>query len=480
MQTKKTKREIAFPAVAIVLGLAALSAAQPVSIPYHKEAYVLESGRHTNTEAETATPFSQVVSAPGAAWMQVHISEYNLGPQSYITITSALDGGRQRHNANSLKDWQNMSAAFNGDSVLVELHAAPGEEGNFIQIDEIVVGEFVGGEPPPDYPESICGATDNRTASNDVRVGRLVPVGCTAWLISNGTILTAGHCVDLDPDRDGPMLPDGVLDLSGRVEFDVPASLSDGTLVASAPEDQFPVSTTNVRWRFDGEGQGLGKDWAVFRCQPNTNGVLPHIDRGAFFRMTNLNPSAGNTIRITGHGIDNIPAGSTGGRNAQNQTQQTHAGPYVSENSSGADIWHRYQVDTEGGNSGSPIIWTANGFTVGIHTNAGCGDDGSGGISGANNGTSFEVNALETAMQTYWNNNTRYVDLVSAAPASDDGTIYRPYDTVTAGVNSVPNGGLVSIVTGTYTSAAGNTFLAGEDGKGFSLFAPVGSVLIGN
>ena len=36
---------------------------------------------------------------------------------------------------------------------------------------------------------------------------------CTAWRVTNGAFLTAGHCIDDDPDEDGPMGPDGVPDM---------------------------------------------------------------------------------------------------------------------------------------------------------------------------------------------------------------------------------------------------------------------------
>src|SRR5262245_18086901 len=52
-----------------------------------------------------------------------------------------------------------------------------------------------------DEPASICN-DDDRVASNDSRVGRLTTTTaagvstCTAWLIPNGAVLTAGHCVN--------------------------------------------------------------------------------------------------------------------------------------------------------------------------------------------------------------------------------------------------------------------------------------------
>jgi hypothetical protein len=322
-------------------------------------------------------------------------------------------------------------------------------------------------DPDPET-ETLCGV-DNRVASTDGRVGRLYFGGCTTWLISNGRLLTAGHCVDFDPDQGGPLLPDGILDLSGVVEFNVPASLPNGTTVAADPDDQYPVNTGSVVWRFDGEGQGLGKDWSVFTVNDNSNtGLTPFQAQGGFFRTTNGDPAVNNTIRITGMGLDNTPAGSTGNRNAQNFTNQTSTGGYAGESSSGSDIWHRYAVDTTGGNSGSPVIWNSNGFTIGIHTNGGCAADG----TGANSGTSFEVNALENAIDNHPGSNTTYADLTRFG-ATENGTIYHPHDTFNEAVDTVPAGGKVSVVTGTYNDTGLYT-------KQMFVVAPVGSVLIGD
>ena len=51
---------------------------------------------------------------------------------------------------------------------------------------------------------------------------------------------------------------------------------------------------------------------------------------------------------------------------------------------------------------------------------------------------------------------------------------------MTLGVTNVVSGGVVSIVAGTYSAAAGNTFTAGADGKAMTLSAPCGTVFIGN
>ena len=464
-----------FDRTVLTLGLAAGLAlcvapaqGQVVIRPQHKEPLAVHSGKHSNTRAREATPFQQVLVSPGAAWLRFHFKGYKLEKGSYLTLTAALNGAQQRLDAKSLRDWENGTAYFNGDSVLVELHLAPGDKSAYIEFDEMSVGEFAEGDTLEGMIESLCGG-DSRVASNDVRVGRIT--GCTAWLNSNGSLLTAGHCADYDP-------PDGILDLSGVVEFDIPSSLANGTPVAADPDDQYPIDTSSVVWNFDGEGMGLGKDWAMFRCNPNSNtGLLPHQARDNFFRMTRENPAAANTIRITGCGADDTPTGSTGGRNADNRTLQTSTGPYVSESSSGANYWHNYQVDTEGASSGSPIIWNNNGFTVGVHTNGGCQPDG----SDHNSGTSFEHNPLETALQNFPGANTTYLDAVSPpGTPTEDGTVFRPYNKLPEAVADVVSGGRILAVRGNYPGAAGNTGLLGVDGKSFTITAPVGAVTFGD
>ena len=84
-------------------------------------------------------------------------------------------------------------------------------------------------------------------------------------------------------------------------------------------------------------------------------------------------------------------------------------------------------------------------------------------------------------LQSWPGVNTIYVDVVQppTAPA-ENGTIFRPFSTITNAVSHVVSGGRISVVEGNYTKAAGNTMLMGADGKSFTLLAPVGTVTIGN
>jgi len=446
--------------------------ALPVSLEY--EPYPLDSGTHGNSSQEETVPFTKVITASTEApIIRVHFSAFNLGAKSCVTLTSLKDQGRQRLDAQSLPQWQNTSALFNGGKVQLELHVAPGEKGVFVRVDQLVKDCHCSVNSSQasllDLPESLCGA-DSRVASTDFRVGRIS--GCTAWLVSNGAVLTAGHCAPL----------------GGVFEVNVPASQANGTPVAADPDDQYPIDTTTVT----SVNNGQGDDWTVFRLLPNSNtGQRAHIQHG-FFRMSRETPALGATIRVTGHGVDNTPASAggiccardNGGNcthpscNSTSRTLQTATGPFQGEFLGGANnARHTYQADTEPANSGSPIIWSINGFAIGIHTNGGCQSDG----TGSNSGTSFENNGLETALQNFPGANTRYVDVV-AYPNSptENGTIFQPFSTFPAAVTSVPSGGRVSLVEGSYTRAGGNIGTFGADGKSFSILAPVGTVTIGN
>lgn len=477
--------------------------AAPAIEEQRRESIRVDSGVHDGT-SDTRMAFVDVISSPGASWVRLHIADYHLGKKSYIVVRSLLDGDEQRLDARALVNWQNATAMFSGDTVQVELYVAPEDKSVFVRFDGLVAGLPTEGSTWEPGPRDLCGGTDNRSSSTDNRVGQIT--GCTAWFITNGLFLTAGHCVDTDRDANDDAAPNGTWDLTGTVSFNVPASTTNGVMSAAATADQFPIQTTGYRdFMFDAQNS-VGEDWAVFEVGPNANGEMPWERYGTIgFRPTRENPSRNDNIRVTGFGIDNTPAGtgSTDGSggcsgtaiccdldgdgnctcdcNSSHRTLQTATGPYHNEDEhSNNRINHDYEVDTMGANSGSPIIWAekSSRLTIGIHTTGSCGD-----LSQANRGTSFEVNDLETAMHDYPIQGTfvLYVDQGHPYAASlGDGTIMRPFKTVTDAVDVVADGDVISIVSGSYPAADGNTFTAGADGTAFILDAPVGSVTIGD
>ena len=167
-----------------------------------------------------------------------------LGQASYLTITSLADGAQQRLDARALSQWKNSSAYFNGDALEVDLHVASGDKQVFARMTEVMVGA-VGS------PESQCGNTDDRVVSTDGRAGRLLTIGCTAWLIADGRFVSAGHCVS-------------PATLANTVEFNVPPSLANGTIQHPGPEDQYVVDDSTRVF----SDAGIGNDWGVFQTFP--------------------------------------------------------------------------------------------------------------------------------------------------------------------------------------------------------------------
>jgi len=334
--------------------------AQTSPLEYTIYTYQFESevydGDGTRTSVPTEIPICEI-QMEDIPWLQLHFSDYNLGNRSYIIIKSLFDGKWQKLDAVSIKQWNSYSAFFNGNAVEIKLYLFPTDHNIFIKINEVNVGKWSGGA----LYESICGPTDDRVASNQPATGRLLNIGCTAWIIPNGKFATAGHCLDASN--------------ATFVEFNVPPSLPSGTLQHPGPEDQYSVDVSSKIFT----NGGIGNDWGVFEVFPNSiTGLMPKEAQNAYWPLVqDLGP---DSIRITGYGVDGGTA---------NQTQQTHVGPNAG--SSGTTM--RYVTDTEGGNSGSPVIDALTNNAVGVHTHGGCTSSG-----GNNNGTSLFHTAFWAAV----------------------------------------------------------------------------------
>ncbi|MBN2367231.1 MAG: trypsin-like peptidase domain-containing protein, partial [Calditrichaeota bacterium] len=193
-------------------------------------------------------------------------------------------------------------------------------------------------------------------------------IGCTGWIVYNGLQVTAGHCIGVSADV---------------LQFHVPSSLSDGTIQHPPVQHQYSVDGQSIVF----QDNGIGNDWAVFEVFDNSeSGLQPIKAQNASLGIKqDLNAS---DLRVTGFGVDGPPPGfGNGSKNSDNQTQQTHVGS--NENSSDTTI--RHTADTQGANSGSPIIDESTGQAIGVHTNGGCSSTG-----GYNQGTS-------TYHSNFWN-----------------------------------------------------------------------------
>lgn len=362
------RRTTLLPLPFLVLATLSVLPAQPPwaeLIPYESA-----SGGVRNTGPAVAPVWTETITVPGATFLQVHFQTADLGSdEDRIVVSSVQDAEIQSLDRLRLKQWRNRTAVFNGPSVVVTLHLAPGSRG------EVAIGHVLAGAPVIALPEGICGS-DDRVLSSDARVCRLVSSatssspGCTGWVInSRSTILSAGHCATPLP---------GVMVIA---EFNVPLSNANGTVNHPPVADQYPVDEDSIEF----SDNGVGDDWAVARLHPNSLGETAFDNQGAFTLATSMPvfvPGFGPTARVTGYGIDSTPSA------ARNGVQQTATGGMVAVT---FDILS-YSVDTDNGNSGGPIILESSGQALGIHTNGGCES------SGFNTGTSILKSSLQTAI----------------------------------------------------------------------------------
>ena len=326
-----------------------------------------DTGRASNPSDQRSVVHAFTVHRPGALWLRLYFDEVELagdvfaGTGATLRLTGWRDGAVMEMNAVHVAQWQSSSCYFNGDKVEVEVVAPPRSGGSRVVLRGYDVG--VAGT----VTQTICDSTDDRILSTDPRSARLLPIGCTGWLIDDCArcLLTAGHCT-------------GSLQV---VEFNVPLSDSSGNLVHPPPEDQYAVDPASLQTN---GGAGVGNDWGYFGTFANAvTGLTAYQAQGAAFSLSLPPTPSGNDIRITGYGTDSSPP-------ERNQVQQTNVGPLVVSNPT-ADVG--YRTDTTGGNSGSPVIWEQTGDAVGIHTHGGCSSTG-----GNNWGTAVGNAGLQAAL----------------------------------------------------------------------------------
>jgi V8-like Glu-specific endopeptidase len=204
------------------------------------------------------------------------------------------------------------------------------------------------------HPRSVCGLEDERTPSANPSVAKLVrnsttKAGCTATLIGNSCMISAGHCTNS----------------MHLVQFD----LRDDQSVD--PRDMYTVDRKTIKYTHT----GAGNDYAVFKVHPNSvTGHLPGKTRRAL-RVRFDYVDQGSTVRITGYGKSQ--------NKERSFSQQTHTDVLTWT----SDRIISYRADTDGGNSGSAVVLERTNEIIGVHTNGGCHAFG-----GTNFGTSIAGN----------------------------------------------------------------------------------------
>ncbi|MBC87313.1 MAG: hypothetical protein CL677_09060 [Bdellovibrionaceae bacterium] len=216
-----------------------------------------------------------------------------------------------------------------------------------------------------DSVKTICDGSDSRELSEDKFAARVLNKrnsngGCSATLLANNCMVTAGHCV-------------GILKV---IQFNVPES-RDSKAIPSALEDEYQVDRSSIVYGQTGEGN----DWAVFNVMENAiTGLLPEEAQGGFIQVDYEVPEVGQVLQISGYGSSERPK--------SNFAQQTSFGPLVSMEASGRYALN-YRADTTGGNSGSGVRNAETQALIGVHSHGGCYSSD----STYNKGTSIALNS---------------------------------------------------------------------------------------
>ena len=138
------------PVLVLVLGL--LFAARAVPVRAQNEAppdlnvpYEYDTGWVANEGDKVEVVISFIVSWDTAHSLRLYFDQIHLsgdtaaGTGSILRITSLYDAAQQPLNAVHSQQWQNSSAYFNGDSVLVEVEAWPDTGRNRLVLSSIDV-----------------------------------------------------------------------------------------------------------------------------------------------------------------------------------------------------------------------------------------------------------------------------------------------------------------------------------------------------
>lgn len=274
--------------------------------------------------------------------------------------------------------WGGLTPWLNGGVVLATLDAGPGAEARVHVTSSIVMPR---GDRTPQAGAEDGGfpcLDEDRVPWIDPRVGRLLPSvdveftdpWCSVWIVSDPerSLLGAGHCA-------------GWLDAEAVVQFNVPPSLPDGTFVHPAPEDQYAIDLTSVQ-----HSVGFGNDWLYAAARPNPDtGLFPYEAQGAFVRLA---PDLDDLVDVEGEEIEVLGYGGHAALDERHGALKRDAGPFAGL--AGGEL--AYELRTSGGDSGAPVIRTATGEAIAIHTNNVCAS------VGASYGTAIDNGALRAAM----------------------------------------------------------------------------------
>lgn len=407
---------------------------------------VIDTGSLDNPTNAPAVVAAFPIEVEGSSWLRAYLEEASLPFGSTVRFTSMLDGDSQELDAKTLDMWSHTSAYLNGDTMLVELIAAPGTVGNRIKIKR--VGLEIARPAGSAGQCGIVAGVDQRELSAEPWAGRIMPIGCTGSIYCNvaAGMVTAGHCIN---GQTGLVM-----------HFNVPPSTSSCGTVAPAVADQFPILPG-----FQSVNGGVGNDWGVYTVGTNNLGQSPFIRYQAYRPVSPAVGIVGAPTNIWGYGVDDTCVRS--------QVQQSSPGSISLVDPTN----YQFNNDIRGGNSGSGYINT-DGTIIGIVTH--CRFDGT-----ANYAQRTDLPAFLSARNTMHPNcvegATPFNDNCAAAtPVAVGMTVGNTATATNDGSASCGNAASSNDVWYSFTPTCGGTYRIDTCGSAFDTVLSVHSVCGGS
>ncbi|OQR82334.1 hypothetical protein ACHHYP_16210 [Achlya hypogyna] len=300
-------------------------------------------------------PFSRTISQAGATYTSIHFDALNVPAGATVTISS-LDGkesvkfagGESRRDL--FADWISGSdAVLTYEAPVYSKQASP-----VFVVDKVTFGK-------PNSPlESICGQDDSKPTqcyAADAAKQKSALRSARAGSGSEGHMMTNNHCIKSADDAKNVQVELGAQcakcdDPLNKKQLACKGTIvaTNATLIVTDPANDFALVKLNIKEDVD------IKKWGYLQIRPD-------------------GPKLGEEIHIIGN-----PKGWP-----QHAAIVVDTGlPGVVTNMSipsCQDDEFGYELDTQGGNSGSPVFSTKDNVVVGLHNCGGCPDDGpNGGI----------------------------------------------------------------------------------------------------
>lgn len=214
-----------------------------------------------------------------------------------------------------------------------------------------------------DTHADICGKTDDRAPSHDLKVGRLVRTGeqkgCGITLVGRKCAITVGECADT---RD-------------YAEFNVPISI-DGVPQASDSRDVYYIKKGSAVF----SRGGIGDQWAVLQLEKNRITNKYPGDVQGYYQVASRKFKNNEPIRVVSYGyagpdLDVVKSGevqASSHSSVMSYSQQVSFGKLVKAGILFLPSILEHNADTTFGSWGGPIISERTNEVIGINTHGGC------------------------------------------------------------------------------------------------------------